>query len=253
MSSQNETADTFRLLKLMLSVLTVVLLLFIIFIWNSPKQTAQTELVAPSIATSTVDTSVPATTTTTTTLRDPELIIVAFGDSITAGYGLAISEAYPQILQSKLRAEKKNVTVVNAGVTGETSAGGLRRAEFIVAQKPDIVILALGGNDVLRGIPPASVKENLGGIITIFQQANIRVILAGMRAPTNLGPTYVAEFDAIYPALARKHSLALVPFLLQNVALVPNMNQPDGIHPNSLGVKIIVEQNILPVLLPLLD
>ncbi len=183
---------------------------------------------------------------------DSQLTIVAFGDSITAGYGITVSEAYPQALENALRAKGYDVRVINSGVSGETTAGGLRRAEFVAAQKPHVVIIALGGNDVLRGITPASSKENLRGIIKIFKQAGIRILLAGMRAPNNLGPEYVQEFDAMYPALAKEYGLRLAPFLLDGVALDPIFNQNDGLHPNPVGAKIIAEKNILPELLPLL-
>jgi acyl-CoA thioesterase I len=179
-------------------------------------------------------------------------IIVAFGDSITAGYGITIPEAYPQILEDALIAKGENVGVINSGVSGETTAGGLRRAPFVAAQKPDFVIIALGGNDVLRGIDPAETKTNLAGIITIFQAEDIHIVLAGMKAPTNLGPAYVRAFDALYPELANQYNIPLVPFLLEGVALEPSLNQADGIHPNPEGAKIIAEKNVLPILLPLL-
>jgi acyl-CoA thioesterase-1 len=180
-------------------------------------------------------------------------VIVMFGDSITAGYGISLPEAFPAQLERALRAKGYAVDVINAGVSGETTAGGLRRAEFIAAQGPDIIVLALGGNDVLRGIDPASTKANLAGAIEIFQRAGIRVVIAGMYAPSNLGDAYVADFNAIYPALANAYDIALVPFLLQRVALDRELNQRDGIHPNAEGARIIAEENVLPVLLPVID
>lgn len=203
-------------------------------------------------STSTVATSMVSTSSETASPQAPIITIVAFGDSITAGYGISIPEAYPQLLEDALILKGKNVQVINSGVSGETTAGGLRRAVFVAAQKPDVVIIALGGNDVLRGIDPASTKANLAGIITLFQKNNIVVILAGMKAPTNLGPAYVEEFDGLYPQLAKEYGLTLVPFLLEGVALDASLNQADGIHPNQKGAKIIAEKNILPKVLPLL-
>ncbi len=176
--------------------------------------------------------------------------IVAFGDSITAGYGINIMDAYPAILEQLLRDAQKDIVVINSGVSGETTAGGLRRADFVVAQNPDIVIIALGGNDVLRGIPPENTKNNLEQIIEKFQAGNVRVVLAGMYAPSNLGENYVREFNEIYPTLSKKYNIPLVPFLLAGVALDPTLNQADGIHPNQEGARIIAKDNILPVILP---
>ena len=192
------------------------------------------------------------TSTTTPQVEKAKTTIVAFGDSVTAGYGITIPEAYPKQLENFLRARGLDVTVINSGVSGETTAGGLRRAHFVADQKPDIALVALGGNDVLRGIPPGNTKENLAQIITIFQKAGMHVVLVGMYAPANLGDAYVREFNAIYPDLARTYAVPLVPFLLDGVALDPALNQDDGIHPNQRGAKIIAEQNILPILLPLL-
>jgi len=179
--------------------------------------------------------------------------IIVFGDSITAGYGINSMDAYPAVLERKLRDVGYAVTVINSGVSGETSAGGLSRAEFVASQKPDIVILALGGNDMLRGIDPTSTRRNLAGIIETLKRSGATVILAGMRASANLGDAYVKQFDAIYPSLAREFDVPLVPFLLEGVALDPKLNQRDGIHPNEEGARVIAEQNILPMLLSLLS
>ncbi len=180
-------------------------------------------------------------------------IVTVFGDSITTGHGIALTSAYPAQLERMLHEKGYDVSIVNAGVTGETTAGGLRRAEFVVKQKQDIVVIALGGNDVLRGINPASTKANLAKTIEIFQKEAVLVILVGMYAPSNLGATYVAEFNALYPALAKEYGVPLVPFLLEGVVFDKSRNQNDGIHPNEEGAQIIAEQNILPVLLPLLE
>jgi acyl-CoA thioesterase I len=179
--------------------------------------------------------------------------ILVFGDSITAGYGLPLTDAFPSQLERSLLQQGYSVRVINSGVSGETTAGGLRRAPFASSQGADIVVLALGGNDVLRGVPPASTKQNLEGMIELFKAKGTRVVLAGMRAPSNLGATYVSEFDALYPDLAEKYSLSLVPFLLEGIALDPVLNQADGIHPNKEGARILAEKNILPILLPLLQ
>lgn len=181
-----------------------------------------------------------------------ETVIIVMGDSITAGLGVQLEEAYPALLEARLRAEGHAVRVVNSGVSGETTAGGLRRADFIARQKGDIVIVALGGNDALRGIDPAAAAVQLESIIKILAQSGARVVLAGMYAPHNLGSAYVGSFDAMYPALAKKYALPLVPFLLEGVALDPALNQPDGIHPTPAGQRIIMEQNIYPVIIGLL-
>lgn len=181
-----------------------------------------------------------------------ETVIIVMGDSITAGLGVQLEEAYPALLEARLRAEGHAVRVVNSGVSGETTAGGQRRADFIARQKGDIVIVALGGNDALRGIEPAAAAVQLESIVKTLAQSGARVVLAGMYAPRNLGSAYVGSFDAMYPALAKKYALPLIPFLLEGVALDPALNQPDGIHPTPAGQRIIMEQNIYPVIIGLL-
>lgn len=181
-----------------------------------------------------------------------ETLIIVMGDSITAGLGVQLEEAYPALLEERLRAEGYAVRVVNSGVSGETTAGGQRRADFIARQKGDIVIVALGGNDALRGIEPAAAAVHLESIVKTLAQSGARVVLAGMYAPRNLGSAYVGSFDAMYPALAKKYALPLIPFLLEGVALDPALNQPDGIHPTPAGQRIIMEQNIYPVIIGLL-
>lgn len=185
--------------------------------------------------------------------RTPTTTIVAFGDSITAGYGLDVKDAYPAVLERALHDAGYAVTVINSGVSGETSAGGLSRAAFIASQKPDIVIVALGGNDMLRGIDPASTRNNLAGTIETLERGGATVVLAGMRAAANLGEGYVMQFDAVFPALAQEFDVPFVPFLLEGVALEKSLNQNDGIHPNERGARIMAEENLLPVLLPLLS
>lgn len=178
--------------------------------------------------------------------------VLVLGDSLTAGYGLPAGDAFPAQLERALNEHGHAVRVINAGVSGDTSAGGLTRLEWALADQPGLVIVELGANDALRGLDADQTRANLDRIIMRLKQANIRVLLAGMQAPRNMGPDYVKRFDAIYPDLAAKHQVALYPFFLDGVALDPALNQSDGIHPNSEGVAIIVKR-ILPVLLPLLS
>jgi acyl-CoA thioesterase-1 len=177
--------------------------------------------------------------------------VVFLGDSLTAGLGLAADRAFPAKIGAVLTERGVPVTVVNAGVSGDTSAGGLRRIDWILSQKPDIVVLGLGANDMLRGLPPDACAENLRGIVQKARAAGAAVLLLGMKANPTLGPDYVAKFDAIYPALAAELDVPLVPFLLEGVAAVPALNQPDGIHPTSEGHDRIVA-TVLPALEPLL-
>jgi acyl-CoA thioesterase-1 len=177
--------------------------------------------------------------------------IVAFGDSLTAGSGVAPNESYPAQLQARLDRAGYRAKVVNAGVAGETTAGGLRRVDWILKGRPDIVILELGANDGLRGLDPAQARANLDAIIRRLKDAGATVILAGMMMPPNYGEDYTRRFAAIYPALARAHGVAFVPFFLQGVGGDPALNLPDGIHPNAAGYRIVVD-HLLPVLEPLI-
>jgi len=178
--------------------------------------------------------------------------ILVLGDSLTAGYGLAPEEAFPVKLEQRLKKEGRNVRVLNGGVSGDTSAGGRARLDWALADKPDAVIVELGANDGLRGLEPAQMKDNLDAIIADLKKRNIAVLLAGMRAPPNFGPRYGAEFDAVYPSLAKKHAVPLYPFFLDGVAAEPALNQRDGIHPNRDGVRVIVDR-ITSYVLRLLD
>ncbi|MGH6953864.1 MAG: arylesterase [Alphaproteobacteria bacterium] len=171
--------------------------------------------------------------------------IVVLGDSIAAGYGLAESEAFPDRLEAALRAAGVSAEVVSEGVSGDTSAGGLARLERAVGAEPDLVIVELGGNDALRGLDPASVERNLDAIIGRLRAEGVAVLLAGMRAPPNMGREYAQEFETLYRDLAEKHRVRLYPFILDGVAAVPELNQADGIHPNRAGVDVIVAR-ILP-------
>lgn len=178
--------------------------------------------------------------------------LAILGDSLAAGYGVSPAQAMPARLEAALKNAGRNVTIVNHGVSGDTTAGGLERIDWMMADKPDIVIVELGGNDVLRGTDPATTERNLDGIITKLKAAGVTVWLAGMLAPRNYGSEYAQQFDGIYKRLADKHDVALYPFFLDGVAADPALNQPDGIHPNPKGVDVIVER-ILPFVTKNLD
>ena len=177
-----------------------------------------------------------------------ELRILMLGDSLTAGYGLAARDALPAKLEAALRARDLDVRVINAGVSGDTTAGGLARLEWALADRPHAVIVALGANDALRAIDPALARSNLDRLLGVLAERRLPVLLAGMVAPPNLGRDYGARFDALYPELAARHGTLLYPFLLDGVATVAALNQADGIHPNAAGVEVIVER-ILPSVL----
>jgi acyl-CoA thioesterase I len=178
--------------------------------------------------------------------------IVALGDSLTAGLGVGPHESYPAQLQQRLQALKYPHRVINAGVSGDTSAGGLRRIPWILQSKPGWVILELGVNDGLRGLSLEQTRSNLEHMILRLHQAGVRVVLAGMKLPPNYGKEYTAGFEAIYPALAKQYRLPFIPFFLEGVAASAVLNQPDGIHPTPEGYRIIVEA-VLKTLRPLLD
>jgi len=178
--------------------------------------------------------------------------IVAFGDSLTAGLGVGNDEAYPAELQRRLKESGYRYRVINAGVSGETTAGGLRRVPWILQSKPEIVILELGGNDGLRGLHLEDTKANLEQIIRRFQDENVTVLLAGMKLPPNYGADYTAGFEAIYHALAKQYRLPLIPFFLDGVAGSAALNQADGIHPTAEGYRKIVDA-MLPRLVTVLD
>jgi acyl-CoA thioesterase I len=178
--------------------------------------------------------------------------VVVLGDSLTAGLGLPLKDAYPTRLQARITDDGLKYTVVNAGVSGDTSAGGLARLDWALDGDVRALIVALGGNDGLRGLPPAALSRNLSTIIERAQARDITIILAGMEAPPNNGFHYIAEFHKVYPELAKKYKVALVPFLLEGVAGIGTLNQPDGIHPTAEGAEIIAE-NIWKVLKPALE
>ena len=169
-------------------------------------------------------------------------VILDFGDSLTAGYGLAPEQAFPARLQAALGQQGIEVRVINAGVSGDTTAGGLARLDWALADKPDLVILALGANDALRGIAPATVRDNLDKMIQKIEANGAKVLLVGMLAPPNWGAEYESAFDRIFPDLAKVHDVQLYPFFLEGVAMKPELNQPDGLHPNERGVAVLVDR-----------
>ncbi len=178
--------------------------------------------------------------------------IVAFGDSLTAGFGLLEKESYPYLLQEKLKADGFDYEVLNAGVSGDTTIGGLERIDWVLEQENvQILILELGANDLLRRMPVDKMKKNLAAIIEKAQKKKIRILLCGMLAPPNIGAQYQRDYQMTFPDLASEYKVAFLPFLLENVALNPDLNQPDGIHPNAEGEKIMTD-NVYKALQPLL-
>ncbi len=181
--------------------------------------------------------------------------LLFFGDSLTAGYGLADpgAQSYPAVIQGKIEAAHLPWHVVNAGLSGETSAGGLRRVDWVLNQKVDVFVLELGANDGLRGTAPAVTEANLQAIIDRVRSRYPRaaIVLAGMRMPANMGADYASAFQAIYPALAKRDDVTLIPFLLDGVAMRPDLNQGDGIHPTAPGAAIVAD-GVWKVIQPLL-
>ena len=195
----------------------------------------------------TAPTTSAAAVATPAVLPAPVLRVVLLGDSLTAGYGLAPDDAYPSILQRRLREDGLAVDVVNAGVSGDTSAGGLRRLDWALEGPVRVLVVALGGNDALRGLTVDDLKRNLTAIIERAQARKVTVILAGMEAPPNLGRPYTAAFRQVYRDVAAAHRVALLPFLLEGVAGVADLNQDDGIHPNAAGARRVAD-NLRPYL-----
>jgi acyl-CoA thioesterase-1 len=178
--------------------------------------------------------------------------IVVLGDSLTAGLGVAKTAAFPSLLQERVDAAGLDFEVVNAGVSGDTSAGGLARLDWAIDGDVRILIVALGGNDGLRGLPAEELQTNLSQIIERAQARGITVLLAGMEAPPNYGRDYIVSFHKVYPALAARYSVALVPFLLQGVAGEETLNQRDGIHPTAAGARIVAD-NVWAILKPIAE
>ncbi|MBL4748062.1 MAG: arylesterase [Magnetovibrio sp.] len=177
--------------------------------------------------------------------------VLALGDSLTAGYGLAGPKAFPRQLEAALRDLGHHVTIINGGVSGDTSAGGRSRLDWLVDGTIDAVIIELGANDGMRGLDPASTRQNIDWIIRTLKAKQVPILLTGMLAPPNLGADYGAEFNAIYSQLATQHGIALDPFFLQGVVADPTLNQADGLHPNAQGVAVIVKR-LVPQLLAVL-
>lgn len=179
--------------------------------------------------------------------------IVALGDSLTAGFGLAEHESYPYLLQQKLKADGHSYEVVNAGVSGDTSLGGLERVDWVLGQENvEILVLELGANDLLRGMPVGKMKQNLAAIIEKAKSKKIKVLLCGMLAPPSMGSAYQKEYTNAFPDLADEHDIAFLPFLLDGIAMKKELNQADGIHPNADGTRLMTE-NIYNALKPLLE
>ncbi|MCP9199948.1 arylesterase [Gramella sp. GC03-9] len=189
-----------------------------------------------------------------TETKEPEKFILFFGNSLTAGLGLDSAESFPAVIQQKIDSLGYNYKVVNAGLSGETTASGKNRIDWVLKQNVDIFVLELGANDGLRGIPLSETRNNLQEIIDFVRQENpdTRIILAGMQIPPNMGPEYTSEFKEIFPELAAKNNLELIPFLLEDVAGRPDLNQDDGIHPTAEGQEIVAS-NVWEVLGPMLN
>lgn len=175
--------------------------------------------------------------------ESPARTIVFLGDSLTAGYGLSIEEAYPALIQAKLQAAGLPWSVVNAGVSGDTTSGGLRRLNWILRRPPDAILIALGANDMLRGTDLDTIRSNLENMVLAIRAKHpqTKIVLAGMRATPNLGESYARSFESIYTDLSKKHNTSLIPFLLEGVGGIPSLNQSDGIHPTPDGQIIIAD------------
>jgi acyl-CoA thioesterase I len=189
---------------------------------------------------------------TTTNEDDPKMVLF-LGDSLAAGYGLQASQAFPALIQQKIDGLDWNFKVINAGLSGDTSAGGLRRIDWLLRGRVDVLVLELGGNDGLRGIDLASTRANLQGIIDKVKAKNprVKIVIAGMMVPPNLGQDYTRRFQQMYPELARANQAVLIPFLLEGVAGDTKLNLPDGIHPTAEGHKLVAEtvwKHLRPVL-----
>ena len=180
--------------------------------------------------------------------------ILFFGDSLTAGYGLSTEEAFPALLEKEFKTKKIDCTVINGGLSGETSAGGLSRIDWMLRQPIDVFVLELGANDGLRGLPPEQTEKNLQAIIDKVKRKNptVKIVLAGMMVPPNMGKDYSDKFKTIYPALAKKNQAVLIPFLLEGVAGIEKLNQADGIHPTAEGHKLVAK-HIGKYILPLVQ
>ena len=180
-----------------------------------------------------------------------ERVIVAFGDSLTAGFGVAQEEAWPALIEGRLRREGLPYRVVNAGVSGDTTAGGVRRVDWVLRNRPEVAVVALGANDGLRGLSTDAMRANLTTIVERLRTGGARVLVAGMEVPPNYGAAYARAFRGVFPEVARQTGVALMPFLLDGVAADPRLNQADGIHPNPAGHRAIADR-VWPHLVALL-
>lgn len=180
-----------------------------------------------------------------------DIRLLVLGDSLSAGFGLPAPDSFTVQLQAALTARGHAVRVINAGVSGDTSAGGRARLDWVLADKPQAAIVELGANDGLRGLDVAAMRDNLAAILARFQADGVQTLLAGMKAPPNYGATYVRDFEQAFADLARTYNVVFYPFFLEGVAATPALNQPDGLHPNAKGVEIVV-RNILPTVEQLL-
>ncbi len=212
------------------------LLLVLISCGDAPKKAADT-------------TESDGNSETIVATESSEKVILFFGDSLTAGYGLELEEAFPALIQNRLDSLGLNYTVINSGLSGETTSGGRNRLDWVLNQKVDVFVLELGANDGLRGIPLAETRNNLQAMIDLVRKKNAdtHIVLAGMQIPPNMGPEYTTEFRKIFPELAEENQIALIPFLLEGVAGIPELNLEDGIHPTPEGHKI-VRENVWAVL-----
>ena len=190
---------------------------------------------------------------TTITSKNPEKKILFFGDSLTAGYGLEMGQAYPTLIQQRIDSLDLGYQIINAGLSGETTASGKNRLDWVLEDGISIVIIELGANDGLRGVPLNETESNLQAMVDMVRKKlpEAQIILAGMKIPPNMGPEYTSRFENIFPELAEKEHVHLIPFLLENVAGIPDLNQSDGIHPTVEGQKIVAE-NVWEVLRPML-
>lgn len=203
---------------------------------------------AGSVETAPAATPAPASATAPAVDARPRLVVL--GDSLTAGLGLDIEDAYPTLLQHKLDAAGIGLQVVNAGISGDTSAGGLSRLDLALEGDVRLMLVALGGNDALRALPPAELRRNLAEVITRAQAHGVKVVLAGMEAPPNFGRDYTVAFREVFASLAREYRVTLIPFLLDGVAGVERLNQADGIHPTAEGARLVAD-HVWPVIEPL--
>ncbi|MBI4640479.1 MAG: arylesterase [Candidatus Tectomicrobia bacterium] len=219
----------------------VILALFILFSWGCTQKSEPPSLSTPR--------SVTTQEQVASTTNEP--VILALGDSLTAGFGVDEDDSYPALLQRKLTEEGYHYRVVNAGVSGDTTAGGLRRLDWLLQGQVDILIVELGANDGLRGLTVDQMRSNLAQIIEKGKTAGAKIVLAGLQLPPNYGADYATQFKELFPGLADRYQVALIPFFLEGVAAQPHLNLADGIHPNKDGY-IIIAEHVLEYLKPLL-